>query len=157
MSSECTRLERLVKAASNLAGARRRDDASCEEWDDLEWALLDAAEADAEPDWKFRDGSLVRIGRLVDGTASEAACGIDAFEQVALAIEGLREGWFVIDEVAEACERDWMACCVAVMFMIRCGLVRQEGTGRRLLATDAFDVDAAMAEFTVADLRSRER
>ena len=63
----------------------------------------------------------------------------------------------MIDEVAEACERDWLVCGVAVMFMVRGGLVRHDGTGRRLLATDAFDVEAAIAEFTVADLRSRER
>ena len=82
---------------------------------------------------------------------------VDDLEQVAYAIEDKRGEWFVVDEIAGDTQRDWIVAHIAVEFLRRCGLVRDEGTGHRLRAAVGFTADQAVAEFAVLQIRAGER
>lgn len=159
MTTTDARFADLVKAASALAAARRQDMETCEEWDDLERALLAADEAPmsaASPRLEFRNGTLVRVAMHASGATEEHACDVDDIEQVAYAIEDAKGKWFVVDEVATGSHRDWMTVHLAVEFMRGCGLVRDDGTANRLRAADGFSAEQAIAEFAVGQIKAQE-
>jgi hypothetical protein len=158
-----TRLADLVSAASALAYSREQDMDTCEEWDDLNRALLAAEEApptDASPRYEFKGDTLMRYSTLASGAAEDHACDVDDIEQVAYAIEDKRRAkWFVVDEVATGSHRAWITAYIAIEFLKRCGLVRDDGTANRLRAArqiDGFSAEQAIAEFAVGQIKARE-
>lgn len=148
METTDTRFAELVRAASALAASRRHDLETCEEWDALQHALLGLE----VPPPTFRSGALVRTVTLAIGENEEHACDVDDLEQVAFAIEDAKGQWFVVDEVAIGSRREWTTAHLAVAFLHERGLVRHEGVGHRLRAGADFSVEAALAEFAVAQM-----
>ncbi len=76
MTTIDTRLADLVSAASALAYAREQDMDTCEEWDDLNRAVLAAEEApptDASPRYEFRGDTLMRFSTLASGAPEDHA------------------------------------------------------------------------------------
>jgi hypothetical protein len=81
---------------------------TCEEWDDLNRAILAAEEApptDASPRYEFKGDTLMRYSTLASGEAEDHGCDVDDIEQVAYAIEDAKGKWFVVDEVATGSHR----------------------------------------------------
>lgn len=160
MTKPDTRFDDLLRAASALAFAHESRMESCEEWDDLHRAVLAAEETptvETAPPYEFRDDRLLRRRTLANGEPDDRACDLDDLEQVAYAIEDKRGEWFVVDEIAGDTQRDWIVAHIAVEFLRRCGLVRDEGTGHRLRAAIGFTADQAVAEFAVLQIRAGER
>jgi len=160
MTTTDTRLADLVSAASALAYSREQDMDTCEEWDDLNRALLAAEEApptDASPRYEFKGDTLMRLSTLTGGAAEDHACDVDDIEQVGYAIEDAKGKWFVVDEVATGSHRPWITAYIAVEFLKRCGLVRDDGTANRLRAADGFAAEQAIAEFAVGQIKAHER
>lgn len=159
MTTTDTRLTDLLNAASALAYSREQDMDTCEEWDDLNRAILAAEEApptDASPRYEFKGDTLMRYSTLVSGEAEDYGCDVDDIEQVAYAIEEAKGKWFVVDEVATGSHRPWITAYVAVEFLKRCGLVRDDGTASRLRAADGFTSEQAIAEFAVGQIKAKE-
>jgi len=155
-----TRFISLLDAASAIAFARRQQMVTCAEWDDLERAILAAAEAppdDTSPRYEFRNDLLYRLSTLASGVTEDHACTADDLEQIAYAIEDSVGDWFVVDEVATIAERPWMTTYIAVEFLRRCGLVRGDGLDPRLHAADGFRAEQAIAEFVVGQIKAREQ
>lgn len=157
----------LVNAACAIAFARENDDDTCEEWDDLNHALLAALEGSSEDDpprWGFKDGMLMRWSRLASGALEDHACTQPDFEAIAGAIDDIGSGrcerstgrWFTVDEIARDVNRPWITARVAIGFLQQRGLVRTNGTARRLEVSADFTPEAALAEFVVAEMKSRE-
>jgi len=154
-----TRFDDLLRAASALAYSYDCRMDSCEEWDDLNRAILAAEEApptDASPRYEFKGDTLMRYRTLACGAAEDHACDVDDIEQVAYAIEEKRGEWFVVGELAGDTQRDWIVAYIAVEFLKRCGLVRDDGTANRLRAADGFTAEQAIAEFAVGQMKARE-
>ena len=159
MAADSKALAGLLYAASALAYARRQDMDTCEEWDDLERAVLAAEEApptDRSPRCEFRGATLMRFSTLASGAPEDHACDVDDVEQVAYAIEDRRGEWFVVGELAGDTQRDWIVAYIAVEFLKRCGLVRDECTANRLRAADGFTAEQAIAEFAVGQMKASE-
>ena len=159
MDNRDTRLDDLLKAASALAYSYDCRMDSCEEWDDLNRAILAAEGAppsDGNPRYEFKGDTLMRYSTLACGAAEDHACDVDDIEQVAYAIEDKRGEWFVIGELAGDTQRDWIVAYIAVEFLKRCGLVRDEGTANRLRAADGFTAEQAIAEFAVGQMKASE-
>ena len=159
METSDTRFDDLLRAASALAYSHDCRMDSCEEWDDLNRAILAAEEApqtDATPRYGFNGDTLIRSGTLACGAAEDHACDIDDLEQVAYAIEEKGGEWFVVGELAGDTQRDWIVAYIAVEFLKRCGLVRDDGTAHRLRAAEGFTAEQALAEFAVGQMRARE-
>ncbi len=159
MDNRDTRFEDLLKAASALAYSYDCRMDSCEEWEDLNRAILAAEEAppsDTKPRYEFKGDTLMRYSTLASGAAEDHACDVDDIEQVAYAIEDKRGEWFVVGELAGDTQRDWIVAYIAVEFLKRCGLVRDEGTANRLRAADGFTAEQAIAEFAVGQMKASE-
>jgi hypothetical protein len=159
METRDTRFDDLLRAASALAHSHDCRMDSCEEWDDLNRAILAAEEAsptNASPRYEFRGDTLMRYSTLACGSPEDHACDIDDLEQVACAIEEKGGEWFVVGELAGDTQRDWIVAHIAVEFLKRCGLVRDEGTANRLRAAEGFTADQAIAEFAVGQMKARE-
>jgi hypothetical protein len=159
MTTTDTRLADLVNAASALAYSREQDMDTCEEWDDLNRAILAAEEApptETSPRYEFKGDTLMRCCMLASGAPEDNACDVDDIEQVAYAIEEAKGKWFVVDEVATGSHRPWITAYVAVEFLKRCGLVHDEGTANRLRAADGFTSEQAIAEFAVGQIKAKE-
>jgi len=155
-----TRFDDLLKAASALAYSYDCRMDSCEEWDDLNRAIIAAEEApptDASPRYEFKGDTLMRYSTLACGSPEDHACDIDDLEQIAYAIEEKRGEWFVVGELASDSQRDWIVAYIAVEFLKRSGLVCDEGTANRLRAADGFTAEQAMAEFAVGQMKASER
>ena len=159
METHDTRFDDLLKAASALAYSYDCRMDSCEEWDDLNRAILAAEEAppsDGNPRYEFKGDTLMRYSTLASGAAEDHACDVDDIEQVAYAIEDAKGKWFVVDEVATGSHRPWITAYIAVGFLKGCGLVRDDGTANRLRAADGFSAEQAIAEFAVGQIKARE-
>jgi hypothetical protein len=159
MAADSRVLADLLNAASALAHARRQDMDTCEEWDDLERAVLAAEEApptDMSPRCEFRGATLMRFSTLASGAPEHHACDVDDIEQVGYAIEAKQGAWFVVDEVANESNRDWITAFIAVEFLKRSGLVRDEGTAHRLRAAEGFTAEQGIADFAIAEIKARE-
>ena len=159
MQTHDTRFDNLLKAASALAYSYDCRMDSCEEWDDLNRAILAAEEAppsDGYPRYEFKGDTLMRYSTLASGAAEDHACDVDDIEQVAYAIEDKRGEWFVVGELAGDTQRDWIVAYIAVEFLKRCGLVRDEGIANRLRAADGFTAEQAIAEFAVGQMKASE-
>lgn len=157
MSATDTRLADLINAASALTSARQQDLETAEEWDDLNRAVLAAAEAPPDattPRYEFRGDMLMRLATLASGATEEHGCDVDDIEQVAYAIEDARGAWFVVEELATGSRRPWFTAYIAVEFLKRCGLVKDDGTANRLRAAEGFTSDQAIAEFAVGQIRA---
>jgi hypothetical protein len=165
MPRDLTSLDALVNAACAIAFARENDDDTCEEWDDLNHALLVALEGASEndpPRWGFKGGMLMRWSRLASGALEDHACTQPDFEAIVDAIHDIASGgverttgrWFTVDEIARDVNRGWTTAMVAIGFLQQRGLVRANGTGRRLEVADAFTPEAALAEFVVAEMKA---
>ena len=160
METHDTRFDDLLKAASALAYSYDCRMDSCEEWDDLNRAILAAEEAppsDGNPRYEFKGDTLMRYSTLASGAAEDHACDVDDIERIAYAIEDKRGEWFVVGELAGDTQRDWIVAYIAVEFLKRCGLVRDEGTANRLRAADGFTAEQAIAEFAVGQMKARDR
>ena len=86
METHDTRFDNLLKAASALAYSYDCRMDSCEEWDDLNRAILAAEEAppsDGNPRYEFKGDTLMRYSTLASGAAEDHACDVDDIEQVA--------------------------------------------------------------------------
>lgn len=148
METHDTRFADLLSAASALAFAHDCRMDSCEEWDDLNRAILAAEEAppsDRNPRYEFKGDTLMRYSTLASGAAKDHACDVDDIERVAHAIADKRGEWFVVGDT----QRDWIVAYIAVEFLKRCGLVRGEGTRNRLRAVDGLTAEQAIAELDV--------
>ncbi|MFO0873154.1 MAG: hypothetical protein U0575_04175 [Phycisphaerales bacterium] len=159
MNADPKIIDALVSAASSLAYARRQDMDTCEEWDDLERAVLateEAAPSETSPRYEFRGDELMRFSTLASGAPEDHACDVEDIEQVAYAIEAKRGEWFVVDEIASESNRDWITAMIAVEFLKRGGLVRDDGTASRLRAAEGFTPEQAIAEFAIGQIRARE-
>lgn len=162
MPCDMKSIEALHAAASALAFARENNDDTCEEWDDLNHALLQAMEDGEQPRWGFKDGMLMRWSRLASGALEDHACTQPDFEAIVDAIHDIASGgverttgrWFTVDEIARDVNRGWTTAMVAIGFLQQRGLVRANGTGRRLEVADAFTPEAALAEFVVAEMKA---
>jgi hypothetical protein len=155
VADDDARWKDLLDAASALAFARRLCMDTTEEWDDLERAALAAGERPSNPArYEFRGDLLLRLSVLDSGEAEDHACDIGDIEQISLAIAAIGERWFVVDELATEANRDWITALIAVEFLKRVGLVLDEGTGSRLVASEGFSVDQALAEFAVGQMRA---
>jgi len=155
-----TRLADLLNAASALTYGRRQDMDTCEEWDDLERAVLAAEEAPpsaTNPRYEFRGDTLMRFSTLESGATEDHACDVDDIEQVGYAIEDAKGKWFVVDEIATGSHRPWITAHIAIEFLKRCGLVRDDGTANRLRAADGVSAEQAIAEFAVGQIKAHER
>jgi hypothetical protein len=62
----------------------------------------------------------------------------------------------VVGELAGDTQRDWIVAYIAVEFLKRCGLVRDEGTANRLRAAEGFTAEQAIAEFAVGQMKASE-
>ncbi len=160
MPSSWARFTGLRDAATALAFARRQDMDSAEEWDDLERAILIAEEVtpnETSPLYEFRGDRLYRLSTLASGATEDHVCTPEDLEQVAYAIEDAKGEWFVVDELATSSNRPWITAYIVVEFLTRCALVSVDGTGHRLRAADGFTSTQAIAEFTVGEIKARER
>ena len=159
MAADPKVLADLLHAAASLAYARRQDMDTCEEWDDLERAVLAAEEApptDTSPRYEFRGATLIRFSTLASGAPEDHACDVDDIEQVGYAIESKQGAWFVVDEVATESNRDWITAFIAVEFLKRSGLVRDDGAAHRLRAAEGFNADQGIADFAIVEIKARE-
>ena len=105
MAADSKALAGLLYAASALAYARRQDMDTCEEWDDLERAVLAAEEApptDRSPRCEFRGATLMRFSTLASGAPEDHACDVDDIEQVGYAIEA-KQGAVSITPLVPLC------------------------------------------------------
>jgi len=152
-------LTALMNALDILCEHRRRDDIDPETWDDVHWAMLAVDEAPPEtamPRLEFQDGVLKRIGMLESGTPDVHPCRLVDFESIAVRIESCGANWFVIDDLATACELAWLTAMTAVEFLEARQLVRRTGTAQRFEAVHGFTLEQALAEYTVADISAGE-
>ncbi len=163
MPRDLKSFDALVNAACAVAFAREHDDDTCEEWDDLNHALLAALEGTSgEERWSFLDGTLMRWSRLANGAPEDHSCTQPDFEAIVAAIHDISSGqcerstgrWFTVDEIARDVNRPWIMAFVAIGFLQQRGLVRANGTVRRLEAADDFLPEAALAEFVVAEMKA---
>ena len=153
MTTDTSICDELLRAARELTCARESAMESAEEWDALERAILAVSEdlpGEHGPRYEFLHDEFVRTAMLRGGAKRHDACDAEDIDHIAHAIAERNGKWFVIDEIAQETQRDWILVFIAVEFLRRTGLVRDDGTDHRLRVTDGFSPEHAVGLFEEA-------
>ena len=153
MTTDTKICDELLRAAKELACARESAMESCKEWDALERAILAVSEelpGEHGPRYEFLHDEFVRTATLRGGAKRHDACDAEDLDHIAHAIAERDGKWFVIDEIAQETQRDWVLVFIAIEFLRRTKLIIDEETGNRIHAADGFSPEHAVGLFEEA-------